>query len=159
MMQDAWRWALLMLLGMGLAACGVTPPVDQPAASPIPEEAPAVQGGVGAQANPAVVALLNSAGAKEQAGSYEQAAAVLERALRLEPRNAMLWHRLARVRLKQGQWQNAVDMAAKSNSLAGGNAELQAWNWAVIAEAKERQGDRLGAQDARTRVDSGGTTR
>jgi hypothetical protein len=71
----------------------------------------------------------------------------------------MLWHRLARVRLKQGQWQTAVDTAAKSNSLAGGNAELQAWNWAVIAEAKERQGDRLGAQDARTRVDSSGSTR
>jgi tetratricopeptide (TPR) repeat protein len=160
MMHDAWRWALLLLLGMGLAACGVTPPADEPAAGPSPqEEAPAVQGSAGAQANPAVVALLNSAGAKEQAGSYEQAAAALERALRLEPRNAMLWHRLARVRLKQGQWQTAVDTAAKSNSLAGGNAELQAWNWAVIAEAKERQGDRLGAQDARTRVDSSRTNR
>lgn len=160
MMHDSRRWPFLMFLGMGLAACGITQPGGERAAGPVPqEEAPAVQGSAGAQANPAVVALLNSAGAKEQAGSYEQAAAALERALRLEPRNAMLWHRLARVRLKQGQWQIAVDTAAKSNSLAGGNSELQAWNWAVIAEAKERQGDRLGAQDARTRVDSSGSTR
>jgi predicted Zn-dependent protease len=88
----------------------------------------------------------------ERAGELEQAAATLERALRLEPRNAMLWHRLARLRLKQGQWRNAVDLAAKSNSLAGEDGNLQGWNWAVIAEAKERLGDAEGAAAARAHL-------
>ena len=110
-------------------------------------------------ANPAVVALLDRAEARDRAGLYEQAAAALERALRLEPRNAMLWHRLARVRLNQGQWQDAVELAAKSNSLATGNPDLRGLNWAVIAEAKERQGDRQGAREARKRMEAEGAVR
>ena len=105
-----------------------------------------------------MIALLGSAQSLGQAGNYEQAAAALERALRLEPRNAMLWHRLAQVRLSQGQWRNAIDFAAKSNSLAGGERKLQASNWLVIAQAKERQGDREGAQAARARVEATGGT-
>ncbi len=144
-----------LLLVIALAGCGVTPPAGERAAAPVAQaEMPSTQIAPGVQGNPAVVALLGSADAKERAGNHEQAAAAVERALRLEPRNAMLWHRLARLRLKQGQWQTAVDMAAKSNALAGGNADLQAWNWAVIAEAKERLGDTLGAREARSRVDA-----
>lgn len=153
--RNDWRLWAVVLIGMGLVGCGVTPPADERAILPAPQaQAPAVKTVPAPPANPAVVALLNSADAKEQAGHYEQAAATLERALRLEPRNAMLWHRLARVRLHQGQWQVAVDTAAKSNSLAGGNADLQARNWAAIAEAKERLGDRQGAEAARARVNA-----
>lgn len=160
-MRMNWgRWAAPIVIVL-LGGCGTTGPVhESPDAAPaaavagplpaVPEPAPAPA----APAAPAsaVVALLDSAATKERAGQLEQAAATLERALRLEPRNAMLWHRLARLRLKQGQWRNAVDFASKSNSLAGGNSELQGWNWAVIAEAKERLGDVQGAAAARAHL-------
>lgn len=149
------RSSLLAGVLLVLAGCGAIPPAGEQGA--VPNANVTTSGGATAsppQGSPAVVALLSSADAREQAGSYDQAAATLERALRLEPRNAMLWHRLARLRLKQGLWRNAADMAAKSNALAGGDAELQSWNWAVIAEAKERLGDSLGAQEARARVDA-----
>jgi len=149
------RLGVIMLVGMSLAGCAVTPRSGEQAVDPS-QDSSAGRKISAQQVNPAVVALLDSADAKEQAGNLEQAGAALERALRLEPRNAMLWHRLARVRLKQGQLQTAADMAAKSNSLAGGNADLQAWNWAVIAEAKEQQGDREGAAAARARVSDDG---
>jgi predicted Zn-dependent protease len=144
-----------MALGLGLIACSVAPPVGEVAPPPQEATPPLVSA---AQGNPAVLALLDSAQNQQQAGNYEQAAAALERALRLEPRNAMLWHRLAQVRLSQGQWRNAIDFAAKSNSLAGGERNLQASNWLVIAQAKERQGDREGAQAARARVEATGGT-
>jgi len=150
-----WRLGIVMALGLGLIACSVAPPVGEVAPPPQEATPPLVSA---AQGNPAVLALLDSAQNQQQAGNYEQAAAALERALRLEPRNAMLWHRLAQVRLSQGQWRNAIDFAAKSNSLAGGERKLQASNWLVIAQAKERQGDREGAQAARARVEATGGT-
>lgn len=145
-----------------LAGCGTTPPANEspgaalpgaalPAAPPPPVAAPAPAPALSS----AVVALLDSAAVKERAGKFEQAAATLERALRLEPRNAMLWHRLARLRLKQGQWRNAVALATKSNSLAREKSDLEGWNWAVIAEAKERLGDAQGAAVARAHISAG----
>lgn len=101
---------------------------------------------------PAVVALLGKADELEQAGQADQAAAVLERALRIEPRNARLWHRLAEIHLAQGLWQGAANVAAKSNALAGDDIELQVQNWDVIAEAQGRQGNAAAARDARERV-------
>ena len=50
------------------------------------------------------------------------AAASIERALRIEPRNPRLWQELARVRLKQGQYAQAENVAARSNSWAGDDA-------------------------------------
>ena len=143
------RYGWLLLWAVLISGCAMAPPASHPPTSS--EQAESGEG----QANNAVVALLDDAKAREQAGAYEQAAAVLERALRLEPRNAMLWHRLARLRLKQGQWRNAADLAAKSNSLAGGDGELQSWNWAVIAEARQGLGDDKGAEAARAHVGGG----
>lgn len=103
--------------------------------------------------SPAVVALLDNAGRQEKSGKLEAAAAVLERALRVDPRNPFVWHRLARVRLAQGQWQSAANMATKSNSLAAGDADLQRLNWGVIAEARQHMGDSPGARAARAHAD------
>ncbi|MEJ2154345.1 MAG: tetratricopeptide repeat protein [Desulfobacteraceae bacterium] len=50
----------------------------------------------------------------------DEARANLERAVRIEPRNPLLWQELARVQLEQGQYRQAENMAAKSNTLAGG---------------------------------------
>jgi Flp pilus assembly protein TadD len=99
-------------------------------------------------AGEAVIALLEQAKAQAGAGEGEQAAATLERAIRIEPRNPWLWHRLAVLRLQQGYWEEAIELAIKSNSLAGRNPRLQGGNWKVIGMALEGLGDAKGATEA-----------
>jgi predicted Zn-dependent protease len=96
--------------------------------------------------------LLETADQRARAGNLDSAAAVLERALRLEPQNPLLWHRLAILRLRQGQYAQAASLAAKSNALAGSNRQLQASNWDTIAQAKDKLGDAEAAQAARARA-------
>lgn len=98
--------------------------------------------------NTAVIALLNKAGDQSAAGQMDQASENLERALRIEPRNPLLWHELARIRLGQGQYRQAENMAAKSNMLTGSNPDLKAKNWRIIGEARNRLGDLQGAREA-----------
>ena len=102
--------------------------------------------------SPAVVALLNAANHHERNGDYETAAAEIERALQISPREAWLWHRLARARLLQGHPAQAEHLAAKSNTLAQGNTRLGADNWSLIARARQRQGDHEGARVASDRA-------
>lgn len=99
-----------------------------------------------------VVALVDTADAERQAGRLERAAAVLERALRIEPRNAVIWHRLAQIRLEQNEFRQASSLAAKSNALASGDARLRAANWRLIGKARARRGDVEGAQAAFARA-------
>ena len=77
-----------------------------------------------------------------------EAGAALERALRVEPRNAGIWHDLAQIRLHQGQYQQAESLAGKSNNLASGNRTLQSRNWKVIASARKASGNAAGAEEA-----------
>lgn len=98
--------------------------------------------------NRAVVALLDRAQLDSAAGKREAAGASLERALRIEPRNAWLWNELARLRLAQGQYVQAVSLAKKSISFAGGERRLLAANWRVIGDARVAQGDSAGAEQA-----------
>ncbi len=73
------------------------------------------------------------------AGRLANAAASLERALRIEPRNPRLWHELARVRLLQGDRVQAETLAARSNTYAAGDAELRAANQRLIEDARSRR--------------------
>jgi predicted Zn-dependent protease len=141
------------------ATAGSTPSSAVPSAvtqpsditTPLPAEAgsgtvaplPPVSG------NRAVVALLERARQEAGSGRRESASASLERALRIEPRNAWLWHELARLRLTQGQYAQAVSLSQKSNSLAVRERTLQALNWHLIADARIAQGDPAGAAQAR----------
>jgi tetratricopeptide (TPR) repeat protein len=96
-----------------------------------------------------IVALLDDADNLANAGKSEQAAAMIERALRIEPRNALLWHRLALIRIQQQQWQQAITMARKSNALATNNDKLKSENWGVIALAYDKLGIKQKANEAR----------
>lgn len=101
---------------------------------------------------PAVVALLDTAERQANSGDLEAAAASLERAIRIDPRNPVLWYHLATVRLSQGDSQAAEQLAAKSNSLASGNTTQQARNWQLIARARRAQRDEAGAAAAEQRA-------
>ena len=98
--------------------------------------------------NNAVTALADAARVDAANGKLDAAVASLERALRIEPRNPTLWHELAKLRLEQGQYQQAEGLAAKSNGWAGGNKALRAGNWRIIGQARLKRGDYPGAQSA-----------
>jgi len=102
--------------------------------------------------NQAVVALLESADKYVKSNQLDKAGAALERALRVEPRNAGIWHDLAQIRLHQGQYQQAESLASKSNNLAGGNRTLQARNWKLIGSARKALGNATGADEAEARA-------
>ncbi|MES1940641.1 TPR repeat-containing protein [Salinisphaera sp. T5B8] len=98
--------------------------------------------------SPAVLSLLGRADTLARNGNMDMAAATLERALDLEPRNPFVYQRLAAVKLAQGQGAQAEAMARKSNSVAGDNPFVRADNWRLIAEARRADGDRSGADEA-----------
>jgi hypothetical protein len=136
-----------------------TPPViDRDTGVPVEERLPPVVTGtplpppeappVNRPQPPAVVALLDTAERQANAGDLEAASASLERAIRIDPRNPVLWHHLATVRLSQGDAQAAERLAVKSNSLASGNAAQQARNWELIARARRSLNDTAGAREA-----------
>jgi Tfp pilus assembly protein PilF len=104
-------------------------------------------------ANSAVVALVDGARSDSAAGRHGTAAASLERALRIEPKNPRLWHELARVRLSEGDYTQVESLAARSNSWAGSDNRLRAENWRLIAEARVRRGDDAGARSAIERAE------
>jgi len=100
----------------------------------------------------AVVTLLAEAKSHFDAGESEQSAALLERALRIEPRNPVLWHNLAGVRLRQEDWARAASLAAKSNAFAVENKWLRVRNWIIIALACDGMGNNECAREARKRA-------
>jgi len=137
-----------------LAACATAPegpPGGQP--EPVPPTAEPAPPPVSRSENVAVAGLMESARADAAAGKLSTAAASIERALRIEPRNPRLWQELGRVRLQQTQFAQAENMAARSNSYAGSDNALRAENWRLIAQAREARGDADGAQAARDAAD------
>ncbi len=100
----------------------------------------------------AVFDLMQAAERQKNAGDMTGAAATMERALRIEPRNAHLWNRLAQVRLTQRQYGQAEDLASKSNALAAADRDLRRDNWLLIAKARRRAGNMSGASLAENRA-------
>src|SRR5690606_5345038 len=99
-----------------IGACATTAPERAPeaaagsGASPVPAE----RRGLGAAGE----ALLVRAAGERRGGDYRAAAATLERALRIEPGAPSLWLELARVRLLEGDFGQAEQLARKAGSLA-----------------------------------------
>lgn len=164
-------WLLWMVFLGGCGGLGLPFPEDNPTIStvetPPPPPPPSVPGNVpknnGQWANtyqenqqvektppasPTVIALLNQAQAREQSGKLNEASAALERAMRVEPRNGILWYRLALLRLKQQKPKEAIQLALKSISLSKNNKRVVASDWRIIYEARLKLGDNAGAEKA-----------
>jgi predicted Zn-dependent protease len=139
-------FALLLIF---LAACASAPEGPSEPVPPGPSAAAEPPPPVARSENIAVAGLMESARADAAAGKLSTAAASIERALRIEPRNPRLWQELARVRLQQNQLVQAENVAARSNSFAGSDSALRAENWRLIAQAREARGDADGAREAR----------
>lgn len=145
------RLAVLLVSSVLLAACAAPAPPTGPAAEPRGD----AQAGPAASetATSSVVArLLAQARQAERVGDLSATEANLERALRIEPRNARLWHYMARLRMAQKAYPEAASLAAKANSLAQGNRTLQHDNWRLISQALTLQGDSEAAAAAAARA-------
>jgi len=138
-----------VITGEGAEPAPLPPPAVRPSISrdPVPSDAPSS----GADA---VVALMGDADRQLVSGDADGAAATLERALRIDSRDARLWQRLAVVRLQQGQPAQAEAMAVRSNGLARGDRDMMARNWRIIAEARRMAGNAAGAREADARANS-----
>ncbi len=135
------------------ATTGIIPKFDLPTPPPTPpapaEFKPAESS---ATLSPAVSALLATANQSSKSGDMESAAAAIERAIRIEPRNGELFYKLAVLRLKQSKPVLAEDLAKKSALLAGKDNTLKKNSWLLIAHAKEMQGDKAGASEAESKA-------
>ncbi|MBN1240088.1 MAG: tetratricopeptide repeat protein [Gammaproteobacteria bacterium] len=126
-------WLGAALLCAAAAGCTTSPyrfPSPQPssrAPSPQPSSPssprPEVQE---REPSPASVALLERSRADRDAGDYAAAAASLERALRIDPNNALLWIELAEVKAADGDRDQARQMARKALTLAGSDGSIEA---------------------------------
>lgn len=143
------NYSVLIFLLVALASCTVSKP---PPGIEVPGEDPDKTILPDRKTSPAVVNLLNSAREATQQGDYARAEVLLERTVRIEPHNAVLWHYLAKLRLHQGRYKDAIGLASKSSDLSRNNNRLRADNWRIIAHARYRSGDENGARQAQQKA-------
>lgn len=98
----------------------VGPPVPPPLQrSPLPAEPP-----LSLPSSSPAAGLLAEVEEAMASGDLERAGAVCERALRIAPREGLLWLRMAEIRLRQQRLEEALGFAQRAESLAGGNMQL-----------------------------------
>lgn len=99
--------------------------------------------------SPAVGSLVMAANENSHGGKLDSAVASIERAIRIEPRNATLYYKLAVLRLKQSKPRLAEDLARKAALLAVNDNTLKRHSWLLIANARELQKNVAGAKNAK----------
>jgi predicted Zn-dependent protease len=160
-----------LLMTASIAACSVfqhppespesTPPVSpppgpgtaqpQPAppaeATPVPEQPPRPPPKQ-FKLSPATNALVQQAHTQAHAGAFAPAAASIERALRIEPQNPLLWIELGQIRLSENNPAQADAMGRKALALGTGDSQAQASAWRLIAESLRVRGRNQEAAEA-----------
>lgn len=119
--------------------------------TPIPESEPPVFTGprnLRDQAGPAAIALADQASTQRAQGDLSGAAAQLERALRIEPRNPFLWLLLGQIHLEQADTDQARQMSRRARSLASGNPYVEGPAWRIAEAAWRAEGDTNQAEQA-----------
>lgn len=139
-----------------LAACASQPPapieereLEERVRIPAREESAGVQ--VYPLKNPAVAELTAQASQAEADGNLNQAAILLERAMRIQPRDPELLQQMAEVQLQRGDYGQAVSFATRSHDFGPRVGELCARNWRTMSVAYERLGEMVDARSAESR--------
>lgn len=101
--------------------------------------------------SPVVDSLVLAANEDTKKGNEDSASTTLERASRIEPRNATLYYKMALVKLKSKPSQ-AEDLAKKAALLAANDTSLKKHSWLLVAKAREMQKDYDGAKEARAKA-------
>jgi Flp pilus assembly protein TadD len=111
--------------------------IEAPAPVQLPKERPRTAPAV---LTPASRALVSQAQAQRQKGDLPGATVSLERALRIEPNNPLLWIEMGRLRMDQRNYPQAENIGRKALSMSVGDDRTQAAAWQLV-------GDSLKARD------------
>jgi tetratricopeptide (TPR) repeat protein len=126
----------------------VPPPAEKvPEAPPAPRPPPKQF-----RLSAASSALVAQAQVQSKNGNTMGAASTLERALRIEPSNPLLWIELGRLRLEEKNAAQADSMGRKALALATGDRATQAAAWRLIADSLRARGKRDAAEKADDRA-------
>jgi tetratricopeptide (TPR) repeat protein len=117
--------------------------LPEPAASPEPRQP--------ARTEAPTLALLRQSERSADGGDLQSAIAYVERAIRLDSRDADLWLRLAELQLAADRPATAEQLAQKGIALAGDARTTRRRGWLLVADAREAQGDADGAREIRQR--------
>jgi tetratricopeptide (TPR) repeat protein len=131
----------------------------QPPVEPMPEPEPVPEPtmpppGREYQLGSASRSLVNQAHAQMEGGNFVGAAGSIERALRIEPNNPLLWIELGRVRQAEGNYAQAENLGRKALSLATGDPRAQSSAWYLIADSLRARGHAPQARDAEDRAEA-----
>lgn len=121
--------------------------VDEPQPLPAPASREPVLG-------PASRALVDQARIQLAAKNYAVAAGSIERALRIEPDNALLWIELAKVRQAEGNYIQAENLARKAISMSIQAPRAQSQAWQLVADTYRARGKNIEAQEAEAKAKS-----
>jgi tetratricopeptide (TPR) repeat protein len=130
---------------------GVQPQVDsssQPAEPLTPTEPSSLPEGKPFHLGAAASALVTQAHTQMNRGGYDLASATIERALRIEPNNPLLWVELGQLRLSEGDAAQADGISRRALLLAAGDRRVQAMAWHLIAESLRARGRNPEAAEA-----------
>ena len=130
-----------------------TPVETLPAPEPVPEPSPAPPPRE-YQLGSASRSLVDQAHAQMVAGNFVVAAGSIERALRIEPNNPLLWIELGKLRQAEGNHAQAENLGRKALSLATGDPRTQSSAWRLVAESLRARGRGPEAREAEARADA-----
>lgn len=125
------------------------PPTEQPSEVPEPLPAPVVREPTLSAASRALV---NQAQIQLKSKNYPVAASSIERALRIEPDNPLLWIELGKVRQAEGNYVQAENMGRKAASMSVNAPRANSSAWSLIAESLRARGKNVEAQEAQLRA-------
>ena len=119
--------------------------IEAPAPVQLPKERPRTSP---AALSPASRALVNQAQAQRLKGDLPGATVSLERALRIEPNNPLLWIEMGKLRMDQRNYPQAENMGRKALSMSVGDDRTQAAAWQLVGESLKARGKNPEAQTA-----------
>jgi len=119
--------------------------IEAPAPVQVPRERPRTPP---ASLSPASRALVSQAQAQRRKGDLPGATVSLERALRIEPNNPLLWIEMGRLRMDQRNYPQAESMGRKALSMAVGDDRTQSSAWQLIGDSYKARGKNPQAQAA-----------
>jgi hypothetical protein len=134
--------------GPGSAQTQPQPPDTQRPLPPVEREQPSRPPPKTFTLGPASLALVSQAHKQAQGGDYGEAATTIERALRIEPNNPLLWIEMGDIRLGEHNPAQADAMGRKALALATGDPQAQTAAWHLVSNALRAQGRNQEAAEA-----------
>lgn len=169
--QRFHRTHLGVLASLWLAACAAPSPYRTPPPVP-PTQEPPVQTQPGSppstveQPQPlpepvirepalgaASRALVSQAQTQLATKNFAVAASSLERALRIEPDNPLLWIELGKLRQAEGNYVQSENMGRKALSMSVNAPRAQSAAWRLIADSYRARGKNNEAREAQARAE------